>query len=371
MNHLCVVPVALLATLLPCTHADSCKGVDDDVQLFQLSKAVVRRVNATVCQHMWSGTQVYGADDGNKCEMISLAPHWALGGGAPPNMCIRSYPDAVSDVLRLNKRWPDCTALALLWKKLGDAPAAGTSSSFAPCGGKGVKKLFVDAGANIGACTMQMLSRPDVDMVVSFEPNPKNLFYLTSSALQNRGISRKLALFPMGLGEADASHQMFMQPRNAGNTVLDVAVATNPVSDIQPVEAFTTTLDEVFFDERGMAPYIHLMKMDTQGFETHIMKGGRRLLASGAINAIHFELAPAWLHGEGTSPAELFSIMESSGYVLHHSEDGITEDSDLAPPLSHDDLVRIACTENNVAPRDFIAIFQPSWARQAHPPVTC
>jgi len=330
--------------------------------------------NSKVCQEMWDGKAVYGADGDNACDSVPLAPHWSWGGGAPPNMCLRpKSTDFVSDVVRNTGRWADCAALAYLWTKFSDAPSAAKGSSFAPCGGEGPKKIFVDVGANIGACTMQMLARPDVAQVVSFEPNPKNLFYLTGSIFKNKGFSKRLALFPKALGQSDASHTMYMTPGNAGNTVLDAAVAANPVTDVQPIKAKTITLDEVFA-EMPQTPYIHLMKIDAQGFEVQILKGGRKLLASGAVNAIHFELAPAWLLGEGTSPAELFSILEASGYNCHHSEpleEGTAEATELPPALSHDELVHISCSENAVAPRDFFAIYDPAKAAASNQPIIC
>jgi len=264
----------------------------------------------------------------------------------------------LSDVVRGMKRWPDCAELAYLWKTLPASPAAAKSTTFSPCEKQvyGAGKLFVDVGANIGSCTMQMLARPDVPEVVAFEPNPKNYFYLTGSVLKNQGFKERLALFPLALGQAAGSHPMYMQVGNAGNTVLDNAVGA---TEKQKVNARTTTLDEVFL-ESGKAPYIHLMKIDAQGFEVNILKGGSKLLASGAINAIHFELAPMWLLGEGTSPAELFTILVTNGYECYHSSGDAAENANLPPVLTHDELEHIACLENDVAPRDFFAVHNPT-----------
>jgi FkbM family methyltransferase len=217
---------------------------------------------------------------------------------------------------------------------------------------------------------MAMLARPDVEKVVAFEPNPKNLFYMTGAVLKNPGFVSKLTLFPTALGSSDGSHTMYMTPGNAGNTVLDAPVAANPISDVQKTQAQTITLDEVFAFRKP--PYIHVMKIDAQGFETKILKGASKLLKSGAVKAIHFELAPNWLLGEGTSPAELFSIVDSSGYNCHHSSDAITETWQLPPALSYEDLIHIACKENDIPPRDFIAIYDPKKAAAApNPPMVC
>merc|ERR1719198_2575277 len=108
-----------------------------------------------------------------------------------------------------------------------------------------------------------------------------------------------------------------MPPDKSGNEVLDVAVAPNGDTHLQKVEAATITLDDVFFAEHK-PPYIHLLRIDGQGTEVDILKGGRRLLSSGYINSIYFELAPMWLLSQGTSPAELFSILVTHGFECYH-----------------------------------------------------
>ena len=50
--------------------------------------------------------------------------------------------------------------------------------------------MFVDAGANIGACLVPLAARDDVTMAVGFEPTPKNLLYATNSILANRKVKR-------------------------------------------------------------------------------------------------------------------------------------------------------------------------------------
>jgi len=278
-----------------------------------LMRAEVREPTKPLCNKLWDGKTVYGQDGGMQCVVTPLAPHWAWGGGAPPNMCLRPYADFMSDIVRQLKRWPDCAALAYLWTKLPDSHVAKHSSPFAPCGRSGVKRLFVDIGANIGSCTMQMLSRPDVAEVVAFEPDRKNLFYLTGGVLKNQGYGSKLKLFPMALGNSDGPHQMFVTA--GGKTVMHAATVANPVLPLHSVKTETSTLDEVFLAGSHQAPYIHVMKIHSQGLEVKILEGGRQLLESGAINAIHFELAPMWLLSAGSTPAELFTILRPTDTI--------------------------------------------------------
>merc|ERR1719478_1937094 len=81
----------------------------------------------------------------------------------------------------------------------------------------------------------------------------------------------------------------------------------------------TRKLDDVLMKDNKF-PYIHLMKMDAQGFEVKILQGASRLFASGAVNAVKFELATQWLVEQGTSPAEYINTYMHYGYQIFDSD---------------------------------------------------
>ena len=210
--------------------------------------------------------------------------------------CIRNYTDTVSSAIRTQGVWPDCLRLITLWKKLASLPSTN----------------FIDAGANIGACTMLMGSQFDIN-VTAFEPNPENLFYLTKSLLANPDINRKVLLYPFGLGAHAATFPMFVQRGNAGNSVLrvNVAASTKKSYDIQ-----VFPLDAAFiFDTRT----IRLMKMDVQGFESLVLTGSHHLLSQQRIACITFEVATAWIQGQNTTSGALYDIFVKYGYLVLNS----------------------------------------------------
>merc|ERR1719316_1225865 len=100
-------------------------------------------------------------------------------------MCLRNYSDVVSDQVKANGTWEDCPLLAALWASLPDR-----SRQFGAAARRG--KLYVDIGANIGACLLPMMARPDMKDALAFEPSPRNLFYLTNSILANPEIKKKV-----------------------------------------------------------------------------------------------------------------------------------------------------------------------------------
>lgn len=277
-----------------------------------------------LCKSMWNGTDVLGKDGDNNCMVVpGKKDHWTWGGGSAPNMCLRQHGD---DLVKKQKLLPDCAELAFLWKNLQDGANAKHATAFSPCGQEGQSKLFVDIGANIGTCSMQMLSRPDVPQVVAFEPSPKNLFYLTGSVFQNVHFSQKLTLFPEVIGE------------KVSNT------------------SKTLTLDEMFMST-GTPPYIHLMKIGAQGFEMPILRGGRQLFKSGAVNALQFRLAKDWLKSGAMPPLDFINLLLKSGFELHQHVDVVEETTKLPRALTKKQLKHMACIDKEKSPTNLFAVF--------------
>jgi len=320
------------------------------------------------CQGAWNGQAVFGKDGEHVCAWSPMAPGWYLNGGKAPNMCLRSYPDFVSDRIKAAGVFDSCVDLAAAWPNLPDGSQSGHFADRLTCGGecRATKQgIYVDVGANIGSCVMQMLARPDVAQVVAFEPSPANLFYMTNSLMTASYGSygaylQNLLLYPKALGANRSSHELFEQPGNAGNTGVDVTVMGKKM---EGVSVETITLDEVFMSGTS-PPYIHLMKLDAQGYEVKILKGAPRLLASGAINAIHIEVAPWWLIGQQTTVREYLSILHENMYDLRPAQSLYF--------LSTSELAETACNlDKNGTLMDMVALRNRTAGVTPRPPLQC
>ena len=204
----------------------------------------------------------------------------------------------VSAQIQRYGRWSDCDRLVWLWRAMSpgadDFLPRGPGNSSNPGPG-----LFLDVGANIGACTIEMLLRTSA-RVIAFEPSQANLFHLTRSlrllAARNPSIADRVVVVPVGLGERREMVHVHAERSNLGNTVLGHAMAQEGSQEPAALPdangtATVLPLDELFPD--GIA-HTRLLKLDVQGMECAVMGGGQRALSS-RLGAVVSEVTPSML----------------------------------------------------------------------------
>lgn len=297
----------------------------------------------------WDGkSPLYMGSMLEKGEFCGMWNYFSRVGGIPRfKICLRPYHDIVSDSIRESGRWSSCDSHARTFKRAVR---------------RGIEKhdpqnetldVFLEAGANIGACTLTLLAAGA--KVVAFEPSPSNLFYLTSSILANRerfpNWTDRLKLYPVALGESNADSRIYESRGNAGNSAVSKPIGEdgNEISDMSraahrgiagPVrnvfDIYVRKLDDILQEDMHRMR-IRLMKMDVQGFETFILRGATQLFKSRAVEAVHYELASRFLRAQGSSVLELHELLIASGFkvercdkvhVLNHAS-GEVQGSDL------------------------------------------
>lgn len=199
-----------------------------------------------------------------------------LPGGIVQEMCLNPK-DHLSTQLQREGRWRDCAELVSEWNK---DPSRG---------------IFLELGANIGACTLEMLLLTSA-RIVAFEPSPVNLFHLTRSLslaatrAANDDIASRVVVFPIGAGDASSRSTMFNEKGNFGDSRIGTQTAELAAAAAASHRQFdgisqnidVYTLDEVF---QQVKP-VHLMKLDIQGFECRALQGATSLLLSGSVKSI-------------------------------------------------------------------------------------
>lgn len=222
---------------------------------------------------------------------------------APQPMCLPAN-DRISSAILRHGKWYDCHQFVRLWNSAEREPSC-----------RGSEGVLIEIGANIGACTVELLLRTRA-RIIALEPSPTNLFHLTRSirlaAQHHPEISARVVVFPIGAGNKPIEHaQLYTELGNLGNTVVGTrhADACNArdqacLRRVTRAAHMTTILplDNVFPRGLGCA---RLLKLDVQGFECKVMAGARRALRTSRLRAVAAEVTPAVLSAQCCSAAYL------------------------------------------------------------------
>lgn len=169
---------------------------------------------------------------------------------------------------------------------------------------------FVDVGANIGMLTLAAARVVgEKGTILAFEPNPEANRHLEKH-LQMNGLSQ-VRVFDDALSCKQGQGTLAMPTESSGRSTL----RDGEGHPVRSFEVQTALLDD--FAEQIPSGKRTLIKIDTEGFEFNVLKGGRRLLKRDDVLVL-VEVTDAWLRELGQSAEMLFEFMEQLGYQPYH-----------------------------------------------------
>lgn len=184
--------------------------------------------------------------------------------------------------------------------------------------------IAVDVGANVGD-TIALIRQKSAAKVYAFEGDPTSLGFLRANAatLQNVEIVERF------LDETLHTATTSVEKSGWNNTLRPTAGGT-------PVEF--TTLDS-HFKNHPAAARIKLVKIDCEGFDARILRGGHALFAT-SRPAILFEYHARCLSELGEDGPAIFASLANLGYtdvvLFDHAGDLLFDSTtDNAPLLRH------------------------------------
>jgi FkbM family methyltransferase len=182
---------------------------------------------------------------------------------------------------------------------------------------------FIDIGANIGWYTFNMAAL-GVN-VIAFEPMEDNLVLLKHSLslagnVEN-GISQRITLYEHGLGAADDMCFLYSDNGNVGDG--HVKCVTKE-SDLNMEENYSVRgrvpikrLDDII-DTTGM--HVVAIKIDTEGFDSNVLKGGSNVILHSGADLILTEFVPENQREKGGDPVWFMTEVQKAGYrVLNNT----------------------------------------------------
>lgn len=232
------------------------------------------------------------------------------------HMCLMDN-DRISQHIRKKGYWVGCDRYVEMWhthhQKENNLKGRTGGQHF---------DIIVEVGANIGACTLQLLLQTNAT-ILAFEPSPLNLFHLTETlhktTLGNPLLASRVTIFPIAVGDSNKSDRIFVAKGNAGNSVIHETVRDHASQDMSlsyPIEV--RTLDYVLSAHAFLKSYsISVMKVDAQGFECRVLSGLSRIAVAGMISTLSIELANGWLSPQGCSAQQALEQMRTLGFQLN------------------------------------------------------
>jgi FkbM family methyltransferase len=235
--------------------------------------------------------------------------------GVTRQMAIHPHFDFISRAINKKHRWIDCDMLPKLWNERK--------------GRKGKKNVYVDIGANIGSCVMEMLLSTDAPILV-FEPHPKNQLCLRETiARLEPEMQERVMLVPVALGEKEGSSTIYSAFNNMGNSVVGQVVKdydSQKFEENKQHEIRVERLDSIIQPE-SMGVDVKLLKLDAQGYECRILEGmGNPSAVSLArsIQEVKFEWAQKWIDAQNCK--DLLPKLRDFGFEIYRGSNLVTAD---------------------------------------------
>jgi len=195
---------------------------------------------------------------------------------------------------------------------------------------------FLDIGANIGLMSSIASKIVGADgKVLAVEANPKTVEILQHNLALNK--AENVSIFPFALGSEKGTATLFENWNvNRGGASL-LAQEEQDGVDV-PVEK----IDDIFEHDK-----IDLIKIDVEGFELEVLKGGMGVLKE-QLPILIIEVSEQREHEAGVTPEEIADFVRSIGNYKLYKQKGtkerksalieITSDSELP---KHDNVICI------------------------------
>lgn len=138
-------------------------------------------------------------------------------------------------------------------------------------------EMIFDVGANIGQTAIECHEAFPKAKIFSFEP-VKSTF---DEAVKNVARLNRVEMLHQAMGEKPGEMEISIKPDSVG------ASLKNHGNEIGREIIKVATVDD--FCASRKIDRIHLLKIDTEGFETEVLKGAERMLGEGRIDYIFAE----------------------------------------------------------------------------------
>ena len=191
--------------------------------------------------------------------------------------------------------------------------------------------VLIDVGAHFGVFSLAALHYGgETAKAIAVEPSSSALRMIRLQGELNH-VANRLTV----VAAAVSDHVGYVDMLSAGviaDGYLITPTGDHPPSDLTAVRS--VTLDSLC-DELGVKPS-HL-KIDVEGAESAVLRGGRRLLTSDTAPMLFLELHNKVVRAAGGDPSEAISLLDQYSYKLERTDGSPLERGEILDQ----DLIRI------------------------------
>ena len=153
-------------------------------------------------------------------------------------------------------------------------------------------KTIIDVGANCGDWAAEARRMAPQAELRLFEPNPK----LVKKLQQRFSAAQKTEITSVALGDDVSPRDLLVFERAdvLGSFHTMEGINIDALGAPLKISVNCSTLDSVLTEEVIESPC--LLKLDVEGHELAVLRGGQNLLAGGSIHYIQFEYHATWIY---------------------------------------------------------------------------
>ena len=194
---------------------------------------------------------------------------------------------------------------------------------------------FIDIGANVGFYTVLASTVVTDGPILSVEANPKNVLILREQ-VQLNGL-QNATVMDFALGNVAGEVAFSDSSRETGS------LATGSEADSCVIKVPCKTLDAVLGSLT--LPEWTIAKMDVEGCEEMILRGGTDTLAQKRVGVWLFELADSGLKRHHSSAEQLVRLFNDHGYSIHYWDEEARRFGKRGDEADTDRANYIACVD--------------------------
>ena len=168
---------------------------------------------------------------------------------------------------------------------------------------------FLDIGAHVG--TYSIVCGKRAKRTHAFECSPKTFCYLAANIALHK-LTERVNVYNCALGDKEGTIDYYVRSEDGGGNGVKMVKASD--ADCEKIPITMRTLDSYNLQNIGF------IKLDVEGFETEVVKGGVETLKRCGYPPILFESWGDWRAPEGINVKqlrdELFQYIQSLGYKI-------------------------------------------------------